>query len=81
VLEAAGLIVQLDGASQANRPPGRPKTDKADAMWLARLTEMGLLRASFVPPKADHLGFCVPVRPPGAWRPGTHSPGHHVRLE
>ena len=23
-----------------------------DVMWLARLTEMGLLRASFVPPKA-----------------------------
>ena len=32
--------------------PGRPKTDKLDAQWLARLTEMGLLRASFVPPKA-----------------------------
>src|SRR6202000_1640909 len=30
----------------------RPKTDKLDAMWLARLTEMGLLRASFVPPRA-----------------------------
>jgi transposase len=26
--------------------------DKLDAMWLARLTEMGLLRASFVPPRA-----------------------------
>ncbi|MGH3126168.1 MAG: IS110 family transposase, partial [Streptosporangiaceae bacterium] len=26
--------------------------DKLDAMWLARLTEMGLLRASFVPPAA-----------------------------
>ena len=26
--------------------------DKLDAQWLARLTEMGLLRASFVPPKA-----------------------------
>ena len=26
-------------------------------MWLVRLTEMGLLRASFVPPKADHVGF------------------------
>jgi len=30
---------------------GRPKTDKLDAMWLARLTGMGLLRAGFVPPK------------------------------
>jgi transposase len=52
VLEAAGLAVQLVSASQARNLPGRPKTDKLDAMWLARLTEMGLLRASFVPPKA-----------------------------
>ena len=52
VLEAAGLAVQLVNAAQAKNLPGRPKTDKLDAMWLARLTEMGLLRASFVPPKA-----------------------------
>jgi len=52
VLEACGLAVQLVSAAQARNLPGRPKTDKLDAMWLARLTEMGLLRASFVPPKA-----------------------------
>ena len=52
MLEACGLAVQLASASQAKSLPGRPKTDKLDAMWLARLTEMGLLRASFVPPKA-----------------------------
>ena len=52
VLEACGLAVQLVSAAQAKNLPGRPKTDKLDAMWLARLTEMGLLRASFVPPKA-----------------------------
>jgi transposase len=52
VLEACGLAVQLVNASQARSLPGRPKTDKLDAQWLARLTEMGLLRASFVPPKA-----------------------------
>jgi len=50
VLEACGLAVQLVNAAQARNLPGRPKTDKLDAMWLARLTEMGLLRASFVPP-------------------------------
>ena len=49
-LEAAGLEVQLVNASQARSLPGRPKTDKADAQWIARLTEMGLLRPSFVPP-------------------------------
>ena len=30
--------------------PGRPKTHKLDAVWLAKLTEKGLLRPSFVPP-------------------------------
>src|SRR5690242_1884844 len=50
VLEAAGLAVQLVTSSQAENLPGRPKTDKLDAIWLARLTEMGMLRPSFVPP-------------------------------
>ena len=49
VLETAGLAVQLVTASQARNLPGRPKTD-LDAMWLARLTEMGMLRPSFVQP-------------------------------
>jgi transposase len=52
VLEACGLTVQLVNAAQAKNLPGRPKTDRLDAQWLARLTEMGLLRPSFVPPKA-----------------------------
>jgi transposase len=52
VLEACGLAVQLVNAAQAKNLSGRPKTDKLDAMWLARLTEKGLLRASFVPPRA-----------------------------
>jgi transposase len=50
LLEAAGLDVQLVSASQARQLPGRPKTDRLDAMWLARLTENGMLRPSFVPP-------------------------------
>ena len=52
VLEACGLAVQLVNAAQAKNLPGLPKTDKLDAMWLARLTGLGLLRASFVPPAA-----------------------------
>ena len=52
VLEDAGLSVQLVNAAQAKNLPGRPKTDRLDAVWLARLTEMGLLRPSFVPPAA-----------------------------
>jgi transposase len=49
-LEACGLNVQLVNASAARQLAGRPKTDKLDAQWIARLTEMGLLRPSFVPP-------------------------------
>ena len=30
--------------------PGRPKTDKLDAVWQAKCTERGMLRPSFVPP-------------------------------
>ena len=42
--------MQLVSSSQARNLPGRPKTDKEDARWIARLTEMGMLRSSFVPP-------------------------------
>ena len=38
VREACGLAVQLVNAAQAKNLPGRPKTDKLDAQWLARLT-------------------------------------------
>ncbi len=50
LLEAAGLDVQLVNARDVKNVPGRPKTDKIDAVWLAKLTEKGLLRPSFVPP-------------------------------
>ena len=50
VLEAAGLKVQLVNARSVKNVPGRAKTDKKDAVWLAKLTERGMLRPSFVPP-------------------------------
>jgi transposase len=50
LLEALGLDVQLVNAHDVKNLPGRPKTDKLDAVWLAKLTEKGLLRPSFVPP-------------------------------
>jgi transposase len=50
VLEAAGLTVWLVNASDVKQVPGRPKTDKLDAVWLAKLNERGMLRPSFVPP-------------------------------
>jgi transposase len=50
LLEAAGLNVQLVNPARARQLAGRPKTDRLDAQWIARLAEMGLLRPSFVPP-------------------------------
>lgn len=51
LLEAAGLSVWLVNARDVKQVPGRPKTDKLDAVWLAKLCERGMLRPSFVPPR------------------------------
>jgi transposase len=50
LLENCGLTVQLANPAHARQLAGRPKTDRLDAQWIARLAEMGLLRPSFVPP-------------------------------
>jgi len=50
LLEAQGLEVWLVNAREVKHLPGRPKTDKLDAVWLAKLAERGMLRPSFVPP-------------------------------
>jgi transposase len=51
LLEARGLRVWLVNARDVKNVPGRPKTDRLDAIWLAKLAERGMLRASFVPPE------------------------------
>jgi hypothetical protein len=30
---------------------GRPKTDRLDVVWLAKLAERGMVRPSFIPPR------------------------------
>jgi transposase len=50
-LEARGLRVWLVNARDVKNVPGRPKTDKLDAIWLAKLAERGMLRLSFIPPQ------------------------------
>jgi transposase len=50
LLEARGLLVWLVNAHDVKQVPGRPKTDKLDAVWLAKLNERGMLRPSFIPP-------------------------------
>ncbi|MCA1681778.1 MAG: IS110 family transposase [Actinobacteria bacterium] len=49
LLEAAGLVVWLVNAAQAKNVPGRPKTDKIDAVWLAKLAERSMVSPSLVP--------------------------------
>lgn len=51
LLEAAGLEVWLTNARDVKHLPGRPKTDKLDAVWLAKVAERQMLRPSFVPPE------------------------------
>jgi len=51
LLQARGLTTWLINARDVKQVPGRPKTDKLDAVWLAKLNERGMLRPSFVPPE------------------------------
>ena len=51
LLEREGLDCLLYQASQVKALPGRPKTDRLDSAWLARITEQGSLAGSFVPPQ------------------------------
>jgi hypothetical protein len=50
LLEAAGFETWLVNAKDARHLPGRPKTDKLDAVWLCKVAERQMLRPSFVPP-------------------------------
>src|SRR6266496_876531 len=50
-LESRGFDCQLYNAAQVKALPGRPKTDRADSVWLARITERGSACSSFVPPE------------------------------
>jgi transposase len=52
LLEAHGFQVWLVNARDVKHLPGRPKTDKLDAVWLCKLAERQMLRPSFVPPPA-----------------------------
>ena len=51
VLEAAGFQTWLVNAKDVKHLPGRPKTDRLDAVWLCKVAERQMLRPSFVPPR------------------------------
>jgi transposase len=59
LLEACGLRVWLVNAHDVKNVPGRPKTDKLDAVWLAKLGRAGhaapVVRASTRDPCAAGL--------------------------
>ena len=50
LFEAHGLEPWLVNAKDVKHLPGRPKTDKLDAVWLCKVAEKQMLRPSFVPP-------------------------------
>jgi len=50
LLEAHGFETWLVNARDVKHLPGRPKTDKLDAVWLAKVAERQMIRPSFVPP-------------------------------
>ncbi len=51
LLEAEGFECWLVNAREVKNVPGRAKTDKADAVWLAKVAERGMCRPSLVHPK------------------------------
>jgi transposase len=52
LLEAHGFEAWLVNARDVKHLPGRPKTDRLDAVWLCKVAERQMLRPSFVPPPA-----------------------------
>lgn len=57
LLEAAGFECWLVNAKDVKHLPGRPKTDRLDAVWLCKVAERQMLRPSFVPRLGS--GSCV----------------------
>ena len=53
LLEAEGFTCWLLNARHVKNVPGRPKTDKLDAVWLAKVVERGMCRPSPGAPQAD----------------------------
>jgi transposase len=51
LLEAEGFACWLLNARHVKNVPGRPKTDRLDAVWLAKVVERGMCRPSLVHPK------------------------------
>src|SRR5260370_15770396 len=68
LLESRGFDCHLYNAAQVKALPGRPKTDRAASIWLARITERRSGCSSFLPP--------APMRAP---RSHTRYPRHRTQ--
>jgi transposase len=51
LLEAEGFTCWLLNARHVKNVPGRPKTDRLDAVWLAKVVERGMCTPSLVQPR------------------------------
>src|ERR1022692_189995 len=51
LIESRGFDCELYNAAQVKALPGRPKTDRADSIWRAKITERGMIASSFVLPE------------------------------
>lgn len=52
LLEAHGFDPWPVNAGDVEHLPGRPKTDRVDAVWLCKVAERAMIRTSLVPPPA-----------------------------
>ena len=71
LFEAHGLEPWLVNAKDVKHLPGRPKTDRLDAVWLCKVAERQMLRPSFVPP-GRHPPAAGPDPLPGRSGRGPH---------
>jgi transposase len=70
LLEAQGFEVWLVNAKDVKHLPGRPKTDRLDAVWLGKVAERQMLRPSLVPPRRSGGCGTWPATAPIWW--GAH---------
>jgi transposase len=84
LLEARGLVVWLVNARDVKHLPGRPKTDKLDAVWLAKPQRAGhaatLVRPSGRDPPVAGLHPAA-VRPDRRARPAGAAAGAGCRVD
>jgi transposase len=84
LLEAHGFQTWLVNAKNVKHLPGRPKTDRLDAVGLCKVAERQMLRPNFVPPvpirRLRDLTRYRALRPGHHQRPTAARPeGHHER--